>query len=317
MLKRKSLDTVVRIFHKPEGRRTPDELKLCARFLFKHQLNIKFFRNKTRHRIEELCKVMGAMVIKPNSVVFRQRVRGVVVSPTCPLTHHPFCGLRCVYRVVQDIASHVYVVMDGAVGMYIPEDLEEQSEYDVYLTKLRILILAGKGAEMARASSSEKALDAAKAAANLHTTAELRAQAVKASGDPLLDAGVVATDGSGVVRRDGEHPMEQLSSTVGSIDHLADANEIQWDEGSAPPPPPRFSEMTPHAKWRWALKRIMIGLRAGKFVNLLVTRRREYMGESLVQVRLIRKGVQFGELDLLAPGKREWRWPWDQNAKPP
>ena len=48
--------------------------------------------------------------------------------------------------------------------MYIPEDVEEQSEYDLYLQKLRVLALAGKVADNMR--HLEAALEAAKVAAN-------------------------------------------------------------------------------------------------------------------------------------------------------
>lgn len=74
-IKRKALANVVTIFRQPESKRTEEQLRAAARFMFRHQFSLKFFRNKSRARIESLCRVMGAIVCRPGAAIFEQGVR--------------------------------------------------------------------------------------------------------------------------------------------------------------------------------------------------------------------------------------------------
>jgi hypothetical protein len=182
------------------------------------------------------------------------------------------------------MATNMHVVVDGSVGMYVPEDVEEQTDYEAYLQKLRILFLAGKSAEALR--TSERALEAAKAVANIAVTEG-------ADGlDPAVETDVNA--------------LANLSSNVASVDHIPAHDEVQWDEGYVDESKLEDAK-TPRQRWLWGFKRIVVGLRAGKFVNILLSRHRVHNGKSMVQLRLVRKGYSFGETDLFHPTRSEWR----------
>lgn len=193
----------------------------------------------------------------------------------------------------QDLASHVYVVIDGAVGVYIPEDVEEQTEYDTYLQKLRIVTLAGRVADNLRAQ--EAALDAAKASANIPSATSLASPTGK--GDETKRVNLAF--------------REELSPAVANVDVENDPTELDWDADVDVSRSPtakgkgKLSGMTKKQKWLWAFKRILIGIRAGKFVETLLSRFKVHNGKRLVQVKLVRKGNPFGDLDLFHPSRCE------------
>jgi hypothetical protein len=70
VLKRKGLLKVTRIFHKPAVKRTEEDVQYATEFLVRHQLELGFFRGKSRARIEALCRVMGVATYNPNCMVF-------------------------------------------------------------------------------------------------------------------------------------------------------------------------------------------------------------------------------------------------------
>lgn len=64
----------VSIFRKSEAKRSEEEVKAATKFLARHQFELRFFRNKQRSRLEQLCRVMGAILVKPGAVLFEQGV---------------------------------------------------------------------------------------------------------------------------------------------------------------------------------------------------------------------------------------------------
>ncbi len=78
---------------------------------------------------------------------------------------------------------YVYVVIDGAVGLYFPEAREEGTEFQMYLQRLRAGVAAnaaaggggagGVGSPAAAASSAH--LDSVKSAAGVPTARDVRA----------------------------------------------------------------------------------------------------------------------------------------------